>query len=781
MSIKFRQPFFLADIFKKIRNFAVKGFSLVELLIVVAIVAILAVMFIPNIFSAKVSARDSTRTSDLNQFKAGLKMYSIINRGYPTTTDWISIEADVDSNGPFSQALNNPNFLSAIPRDPSYAAGGEYSYKYIATTTDKYTLCAKTEGKDGYVCIDQDNNSVAAQIAYVPGLGGTPPVQIIPTIALNGAAIASPYTESDANTRFPSGLQFDVTNAVSATVNGGAPVSLAGGTLTAVSNADAKTADSHSYYVVVTSSDGHTAGMTISYAVGSVFACGSVQGAGGLTYGTVLGPDGKCWLDRNLGATQVAASASDANAYGYYYQWGRPTDGHQVSNSGTTSANAASDIPGHANFITEADSPYDWRVPQSPNQATLWAGANGGSNNPCPTGWHVPTQPEWATVAGYFSPQTSVGAFNSSLKLPLAGHRRRGDAALSNQGSTGSYWSSSPSGTEASNLAFNSGVVTPAGIGNRAYGFSVRCVKDDDAAAPIIPTIALTGAAIASPYTESDANTRFLSGLQFDVTNADSATVNGGAPVSLAGGVLTAVSNADAKTLGDHSYHVVVTSSDSHTAEMTITYHVDANSPFACGSTVDFTYKGNSVSYGTVEHNGECWMDRNLGASQVATAYNDSSAYGDLFQWGRLDDGHQTRTSGVTTTLSNTDSPGHSNFIIGPYDSDWRSPRNDNLWQGVSGVNNPCPSGWRVPTEAEWTIEKNSWVNGAFSSPLKLAAGGGRSYGGAYISGTGENGWYWSSTAWVKNARYLAYFGSSSGSLYVDFRNNGYSVRCIKE
>jgi len=204
-----------------------------------------------------------------------------------------------------------------------------------------------------------------------------------------------------------------------------------------------------------------------------------VEGAGGLTYGTVLGPDGKCWMDRNLGATQVAVSASDANAYGYYYQWGRPTDGHQVSNSGVTSTNADSDIPGHANFITESVSPYDWRVPQSPNEATLWAGANGGSNNVCPTGWHVPTQPEWATLAGYFSPQTSVGAFNSTLKLPLAGYRHRIDAALYYfRGRNGYYWSGSPRGTDASDLFFGSSGVAPEDKCSRALGFSVRCVKD---------------------------------------------------------------------------------------------------------------------------------------------------------------------------------------------------------------------------------------------------------------------------------------------------------------
>jgi uncharacterized protein (TIGR02145 family) len=209
-------------------------------------------------------------------------------------------------------------------------------------------------------------------------------------------------------------------------------------------------------------------------------ACGdyTIQGAGGLTYGTVLGPDGKCWLDRNLGATQVATSAADVNAYGYYYQWGRPTDGHQIENSGTTAVNADSDIPGHANFITEDTSPYDWRVPQSPNEATLWAGAGGGSNNPCPAGWHVPTSAEWVTVAGYFSPQTSVGAFNSTLKLPLAGYRDRASASLYGRGGGGLYWSGGPSGTYAASLGFNSSAVNPASTSDRAYGFSVRCVKD---------------------------------------------------------------------------------------------------------------------------------------------------------------------------------------------------------------------------------------------------------------------------------------------------------------
>ncbi len=74
---------------------------------------------------------------------------------------------------------------------------------------------------------------------------------------------------------------------------------------------------------------------------------------------------------------------------------------------------------------------------------------------------------------------------------------------------------------------------------------------------------------------------------------------------------------------------------------------------FVCGeSTVTFTYNGEEVTYGTVWRNGLCWLDRNLGADPMpfvpaddATGNTDTRLYGDLFQWGRGDDGHQDRDS----------------------------------------------------------------------------------------------------------------------------------------
>ena len=178
-------------------------------------------------------------------------------------------------------------------------------------------------------------------------------------------------------------------------------------------------------------------------------------------------------------------------------------------------------------------------------------------------------------------------------------------------------------------------------------------------------------------------------------------------------------------------------------------------------------------------------MDRNLGATQVATSSTDANSYGYLYQWGRGTDGHQIRTSGTTPTLSGTDSPGHGNFILAPGSPyDWRSPQNTNLWQGVSGVNNPCPSGYRIPTDTELDAERASWSNqnaaGAFASPLKLPVAGYRLDSSGSLSSVNSFGYYWSSTVSSTGSRYLG-FDSSSASMYTYRRADGGSVRCLKD
>ncbi|MEI7595078.1 MAG: hypothetical protein WCK02_04960 [Bacteroidota bacterium] len=181
---------------------------------------------------------------------------------------------------------------------------------------------------------------------------------------------------------------------------------------------------------------------------------------------------------------------------------------------------------------------------------------------------------------------------------------------------------------------------------------------------------------------------------------------------------------------------------------------------------------------------GRIWMDRNLGATQIAISSDNVASFGDLYQWGRRADGHQIKASATTIALSG-DIPGHALFITnGDYPYDWRSGQNANLWQGVNGVNNPCPTGFRIPTESEFEAERLSWNTqnsaGAFASPLKLTVAGFRSGNSALYYDDRSIGHYWTSTVNGINSRELS-FNSASSGIYDESREDGSSVRCIKD
>ena len=205
---------------------------------------------------------------------------------------------------------------------------------------------------------------------------------------------------------------------------------------------------------------------------------------------------------------------------------------------------------------------------------------------------------------------------------------------------------------------------------------------------------------------------------------------------------------------------------------------------FVCGNNLEF----NGITYATVLANdGNCWLQQNLGAPYVATAVNDSSAYGWHYQWGRGTDGHQIPTSGTTWTSSNSNVPGHSNFIFADVGTnyDWRWPQNNSLWQGVNGINNPCPVGWRIPTSPEWgaliSSENIVDITSAYNSSLKIAATGYRSRTSGSMAGTGYSVWHWSST--VGGTRALEFYISGTNVLTdrQNLRSLGYPIRCIKD
>jgi uncharacterized protein (TIGR02145 family) len=192
---------------------------------------------------------------------------------------------------------------------------------------------------------------------------------------------------------------------------------------------------------------------------------------------------------------------------------------------------------------------------------------------------------------------------------------------------------------------------------------------------------------------------------------------------------------------------------------------------------------------------GKVWMDRNLGASRAAISSTDSAAYGCLYQWGRGNDGHATMswassTSGSrvysmrTGQTSSTDTPGHNSFYVNtPAPDDWRSPQNDNLWQGINGTNNPCPAGYRVPTEAEFLAEKTNYgitnIESAYSSFFKIPAAGYQQNNATFYA-IGNTAIFWTSSPTGGTGSYTMQFTPSSAVRYANARSLGFSVRCIK-
>ena len=182
---------------------------------------------------------------------------------------------------------------------------------------------------------------------------------------------------------------------------------------------------------------------------------------------------------------------------------------------------------------------------------------------------------------------------------------------------------------------------------------------------------------------------------------------------------------------------------------------------------------------------GKIWMDRNLGATQVATSSNDTAFYGDLYQWGRAADGHEKRTSAITAGPVAAGSEGANFVTSNAAPHDWLSMKDDTRWGATKTAHDPCPTGYCLPTEAELDAERllfsTNNVSGAYAYALKLPAAGFRYYHNGTFSDEGILGCYWSSTAGTGGGGRELYFNNNSAGGRTEYRANGHSVRCVKE
>ena len=193
------------------------------------------------------------------------------------------------------------------------------------------------------------------------------------------------------------------------------------------------------------------------------------------------------------------------------------------------------------------------------------------------------------------------------------------------------------------------------------------------------------------------------------------------------------------------------------------------------------------------------WAPVNCGATRVAQADDGKNmeveGTGNLYQWGRQD---ATNHGGSTASGPTSNSrPNNHVFYKAPYSpNNWLNTQNNSLWNGSSkGTNDPCPAGYRVPTDTElmsigkateWLDENNGGlfiVDAESGYPrLILPAAGYRDPSDGLSFSRGSAGYYWSSSvpSSSMDARFVL-FNSATFSQNTYSRAHGFSVRCIRQ
>ncbi|MEK7607721.1 MAG: type II secretion system protein [Patescibacteria group bacterium] len=108
-----------------------RGFTLIEILIVISIVGIFTAVVFGSITASRSKARDNSRIADMKTIELALALYYDVNREYP--------------DDPSVLVAIGQKYLPELPVDPKTQE--EYSYNLVSgTNKTKYCLGAKIEG-----------------------------------------------------------------------------------------------------------------------------------------------------------------------------------------------------------------------------------------------------------------------------------------------------------------------------------------------------------------------------------------------------------------------------------------------------------------------------------------------------------------------------------------------------------------------------------------------------------------------------------------------------------
>lgn len=132
------------------------GFTLIEILVVVSILAILGALVVPKIMDRPNEARVVAAKQDIAAIMAALKLYKLDNGRFPTTSQGLKALTEKPDEEPTPQNWKPGGYLEKTPKDPW---GGDYLYLNPGVKSEVEVSSFGADGRPGGEGYDADISS----------------------------------------------------------------------------------------------------------------------------------------------------------------------------------------------------------------------------------------------------------------------------------------------------------------------------------------------------------------------------------------------------------------------------------------------------------------------------------------------------------------------------------------------------------------------------------------------------------------------------------------------
>ncbi|MGE5622213.1 MAG: type II secretion system major pseudopilin GspG, partial [Bacillota bacterium] len=133
-----------------------RGFTLIEIMVVVVIMGILAALVVPKLMGRTDDARITAAKQDIATLMQALKLYKLDNQRYPTTEQGLQALIAKPTTGPAANGWKSGGYIEKLPKDPW---GNPYQYLSPGVKGEVDVFSYGADGQPGGTGVDADIGS----------------------------------------------------------------------------------------------------------------------------------------------------------------------------------------------------------------------------------------------------------------------------------------------------------------------------------------------------------------------------------------------------------------------------------------------------------------------------------------------------------------------------------------------------------------------------------------------------------------------------------------------